>query len=382
QREFLYDFLHATQEQTIKPKNNPRIDIDQVIVGRTNMPEYREKKGDEKMEAFNDRTKRIDFPYVLEYEAEAQIYRKLLRNADIPDFHIEPHTLEMAGLFAVLTRIEEPEDGRTGLLQKAKAYNGDIDGSDDVDVKRLRETADDLTDIGEGMSGISPRFVGDEIAETIMNANHRGRNYVSPLSTFTHIEENLESHGSIPEDRFEEYYRHLETVREEYKERAIDDVRHALAYDVEEIKRQGEKYLDHVMAYIDDDTVVDDMTGQEKEPDETFMRSVEEKLDIPQDRKEDFRQEVSNWISRRAREGEAFDPQDNERLRRALERKLWEDKKHNINFSALVSSNEPGREEQRSWIDALEEQGYSEAGAKEVLEFAGAKVAREEMEEQ
>jgi len=46
QREFLYDFLHASQEQTIKPKNNPRIDIDQVIVGRTNMPEYREKKGD------------------------------------------------------------------------------------------------------------------------------------------------------------------------------------------------------------------------------------------------------------------------------------------------------------------------------------------------
>ncbi len=34
QREFLYDFLHATQEQTIKPKNNPRIDIDQVIVTR------------------------------------------------------------------------------------------------------------------------------------------------------------------------------------------------------------------------------------------------------------------------------------------------------------------------------------------------------------
>ena len=60
QREFLYDFLHATQEQTIKPKNNPRIDIDQVIVGRTNMPEYRDKKGDEKMEAFNDRTKRIE----------------------------------------------------------------------------------------------------------------------------------------------------------------------------------------------------------------------------------------------------------------------------------------------------------------------------------
>jgi len=110
QREFLYDFLHASQESTIKPKNNPRIDIDQVIVGRTNMPEYREKTGDEKMEAFNDRTKRIDYPYVLEYESESNIYRKMLQNADVPNVHVEPHTLQMAGLFGVLTRLEEPTD--------------------------------------------------------------------------------------------------------------------------------------------------------------------------------------------------------------------------------------------------------------------------------
>ncbi|MES3160078.1 MAG: serine protein kinase PrkA, partial [Halorubrum sp.] len=125
QREFLYDFLHASQESTIKPKNNPRIDIDQVIVGRTNMPEYREKTGDEKMEAFNDRTKRIDYPYVLEYESEAEIYRKMLDNADVPNVAVEPHTLEMAGLFGVLTRLEEPTDETVSLVEKAKVYNGE-----------------------------------------------------------------------------------------------------------------------------------------------------------------------------------------------------------------------------------------------------------------
>jgi serine protein kinase len=379
QKEFLYDFLHATQEGTIKPKNNPRIDIDQVIVGRTNMPEYRDKKGNEKMEAFNDRTKRIDFPYVLEYEAEADIYRKLLANADVPDINVEPHTLEMSGLFAVLTRIEEPEDETIDLLGKATAYNDG--GDDDVDIRKLRESAEETAEIGEGMSGVSPRFVGDEIAEAIMDSMHRDRSYLSPLAAFSYFEENLENHGSIPEEAFEEYYRHLETVREEYRERAIEDVRHALAYDVEEIRSQGEKYMDHVMAYIDGATVTDDLTGQEQEPDEQFLRAVEEKLDIPQDRKNDFRQEVSNWVSRRAREGEPFDPQDNERLRRALERKLWEDKKHNINFSALVSRDEADREAESAWIEALQEQGYSEGGAREVLEFAGAAVAKDELEE-
>ncbi|MBZ6496280.1 PrkA family serine protein kinase [Natrinema longum] len=381
QREFLYDFLHATQEQTIKPKNNPRIDIDQVIVGRTNMPEYKDKKGDEKMEAFNDRTKRIDFPYVLSYEDEANIYEKMLNNADVPDINVEPHTLEMAGLFGVLTRIEEPDTETVGLLSKAKAYNGEIDEGDDIDIKKLRDEAAAKAEIGEGMVGISPRFIGDEIAEAIMDSKHRQRGFLSPLTVFNFFEENLEHHGSIPEDNFEQYYRYLETVREEYKERAIEDVRHALAYDIDEIQRQGEKYMDHVMAYIDDDTIEDELTGREQEPDETFLRSVEEKLDIPEDRKEDFRQEVSNWVSRRAREGEAFNPQDNERLRRALERKLWEDKKHNINFSALVSANEFDDDERSAWIDALIEQGYSEGGAKEVLEFAGAEVAKAEMED-
>ena len=381
QREFLYDFLHATQEQTIKPKNNPRIDIDQVIVGRTNMPEYKDKKGDEKMEAFNDRTKRIDFPYVLQYEEEAKIYRKMLNNADLPDIIVEPHTLEMAGLFGVLTRIEEPDTGNVTLVQKAKAYNGEIDEAEDIDVKKLRDEAAEKAEIGEGMEGVSPRFIGDEIAEAIMDSMHRSRDFLSPLTTFNHLEANIENHGSIPEDRFETYHRYLELVREEYKERAIEDVRHALAYDVDEIQRQGEKYMDHVMAYIDDATVEDEITGREQEPDEQFLRSVEEKLDLPEDRKDDFRQEVSNWVSRRAREGDTFNPQDNDRLRRALERKLWEDKKHNINFSALVSSGEMDDDERNQWIDALIEQHYSEEGAKEVLEFAGAEVAKSEMEE-
>jgi Putative Ser protein kinase len=241
------------------------------------MPEYREKKGDEKMEAFNDRTKRVDFPYVLEYDEESEIYRKMLRNADVPDMHIEPHALEMAGLFGVLTRLAEP-DTNASLVQKAKAYNGELDDGDDVDVRKLRENAEESTDIGEGMDGVSARFIGDEIAEAIMDATHRDRTYLSPLSVFSHFETNLENHGSIPEENLDQYHRYLEMVREEYRERAIEDVRHALAYDLDEIQRQGEKYMDHVMAYIDDATVEDALTGREQDPDETFLRSVEKNL--------------------------------------------------------------------------------------------------------
>jgi serine protein kinase len=286
----------------------------------------------------------------------------------------------MAGLFGVLTRLEEPTDETVSLLEKAKVYNGELE-DEEIDRRKLREDAAESADISEGMEGVSARFIGDEIAEAIMDATHRDRSHLSPLSVFDHFESNLGGHGSIAADDLDRYERLLDTVREEYRDRAIEDVRHALAYDVDELRRQGEKYMDHVMAYIDDATVDDELTGRETEPDETFMRAVEEQLDIPSDRKDDFRQEVSNWVSRRAREGRDFDPQENDRLRRALERKLWEDKKHNINFSALVSATDLDEEERSAWVDALVDRGYSEEGAGEVLEYAGAAVARSEIEE-
>lgn len=385
QREFLYDFLHATQEQTIKPKNNPRIDIDQVIVGRTNLPEYLDKKDDEKMEAFMDRTERIDYPYILSYEDEANIHRKLINNADIPEVHIEPHTLDMTALFTVLTRIYEPAEQNITILQKALSYNGT--GDDDIDVEKLRDESRSQGELPEGLFGVSSRVTSDEVAAAIMDETLSSMEAESanlfPLTVFSYLEDNLGSRGSVDAEKLNDYMEYLEIVREEYESRAVDDVREALAYDPEEIQEQGEKYLDHVMAYIDDDTVEDELTGQPKEPDEQFLRSVEEKLDIPEDRKDDFRQEVSNWVSRRAREGESFEPTDNERLQRALEQKIWEEKKHNINFSALISSGDIEEEEDANqWIETLvDEIGYSRQGAKDVLEYAGAIVAKEEIDD-
>jgi serine protein kinase len=377
QKEFLYDFLHATQEQTIKPKNNPRIDIDQVIVGRTNMPEYLEKRSDETMEAFNDRTKVIRYPYVLEYEQEARIYNKMLENADIPDVHIEPHTLEMAGLFAILSRIMEPNKSDVNIIQKAHAYNGEENMFDNLDVSELKQAAAEA-EWGEGLKGISARFISGEVSEAILDNLHKEKNYVSPLTVFTYFEENLEDHGSIPEEDIQKYERYIELVRDEYKDLAIDDVQAAIAYDMGEIQEQGEKYIDNVMAYIDDNQIEDELTGKLQDPDEQFMQAVEREIGIKEDQADDFRQEISYWISRRAREEKTFKPQDNKQLQRGLEQKVWNDMKHNINFKALVSDEEDGARSE--WIDSLIEHGYSEDGARELLEFAGAELANEEID--
>ena len=73
---FLYDLLGASQEHKIKPKKFAQTDIDEVILGHTNEPEYRRLQNNEFMEALRDRTVKIDIPYVTRLRDEVKIYEK------------------------------------------------------------------------------------------------------------------------------------------------------------------------------------------------------------------------------------------------------------------------------------------------------------------
>jgi len=375
QEEFLYDFLHATQEHVIKPKKNPRIDIDTVILGRTNSPEYKRVKSNEKMEAFNDRTRTIDIPYVLRKSDEEKIYRKFFGTNRVWGKHIAPHTLEMAALWAVLTRLEEPS-ADISILQKAKIYDGESIPNRTVDVKKLLDEAKGK----EGFSGVSPRYVIDMISKALVNDVE---GCINPYRVLAMLEDNLPHHPGVDENRIEEYREYIELVKEELSAICQEEVRRVISHDPDELRQVGQKYLDHVMAYLNDEKVEDPYTGEEMEPDEEFMRSIEKQIGITEAQKDDFRQEISNWISERARKGEPFSPEHNDRLRRALEKKLWEDKKHNINFTAMVSDKTTDPEHKRrkaEWIERLKkEYGYCDICAENVIDYAGAEVAREEL---
>src|SRR5689334_6738936 len=121
---FLYDLLTASQEHKIKPKKFAQTDIDEVILGHTNEPEYNRLQNNELMEAFRDRTIKIDIPYNLRLQNEIKIYEKDFGKKHVPGKHIAPHTLEIAAMWAILTRLEEPKKANLTLLQKLKLYNG------------------------------------------------------------------------------------------------------------------------------------------------------------------------------------------------------------------------------------------------------------------
>lgn len=67
---FLYDLLGASQEHKIKPKKFAQPDIDEVIIGHTNEPEYRKLQTNEYMEALRDRMVKIDVPYITRLKDE------------------------------------------------------------------------------------------------------------------------------------------------------------------------------------------------------------------------------------------------------------------------------------------------------------------------
>ncbi|MBE7492905.1 MAG: serine protein kinase [Planctomycetes bacterium] len=370
---FLYDLLGASQEHSIKPKKFPQTDIDEVIIGHTNEPEYRRLQSNELMEAFRDRTVKIDVPYNTVLDHEIRIYNKDFK-ADRVNKHIAPHTIEIAAMWAILTRLEDPKRSGLSLLQKLKLYNGKaIPGFTEDNIRELRAEAKH-----EGMHGISPRYIQDKISNAIVN--YPNTDTVNPFMVMNELEEGLKHHSLISSEETKKRYKELlGVVRQEYEEIAKNEVQRAISADEEAIARLCSNYIDHVKAYTQRERVRNKYTGELEEADERFMRSIEEKIDIQDSRKDDFRREIMNYIGALALEGRTFDYKTNERLHRALELKLFEDQKDSIKLTSLVS-NVVDKETQAK-IDVVKQRlidryGYNDTSATDLLNFVASIFAR------
>jgi serine protein kinase len=368
---FLYDLLGATQEHTIKPKKFAQTHIDEVILGHTNEPEYRKLQNNELMEAFRDRTIKIDVPYNLSFIDEVEIYRRQFSRQEASHKFIAPHTLEIAALWATLTRLEDPTHPNLTLLQKAKLYAGqEVQGFGNEHVREMRTECE-----REGMNGISPRYVQDRLASAIVS----DRAYVGPLDILESLEEGLRHHSLISNEEIRKrYVQLLSYAREEYEEVIKHEVQVAVSADGEAIDRLCAKYIDNVKAYTTREKVIDSH-GREHDPDERLMRSIERKVDIPESRKDDFRHELMNYIAALHLEGKTFDYRQNQRLNRALELKLFEDRRDTIQLTSLVSSVvDP---EMRANIDTIRDRlaerfGYDTRSAEEILQYVADLFAR------
>lgn len=377
---FLYDLLGASQEHRIKPKKFAQTDIDEVIIGHTNEPEYKRLQSNEFMEALRDRTVKIDIPYVTILSNEIKIYEKDYNNKTVKGKHIAPHTIEMAAMWAILTRLEEPKHAGLTRLQKLKLYNGKtLPGFTEENIKELREQA-----TNEGMVGISPRYVQDKISNALVA--HPESKSINPFMVLNELESGLKHHSLINSDDTKQEYRELlSVVKEEYENIVKNEVQRAIAADEDALARLCGNYIDNVKAYTQKEKVKNAFTGQYEEPDERLMRSIEEKIDIPESRKDDFRREIMNYIAALMMDGKRFDYKSNERLYKALELKLFEDQKDTIKLTSLVS-NVVDADTQKK-IDIVKDRlirnyGYDDESATDVLNYVASIFARGDSKEE
>ena len=345
-----------------------------VVCHNTNEPEFRKLQSNEFMEALRDRTIKIDVPYVTRLKEEVKIYEKDYNGRRVKGKHIAPHTLEVAAMWALLTRLEQPNNAGLTLLQKLKLYNGKtLPGFTSDNVVQLRRESKH-----EGLHGISPRYVQDKISNALVNNSEATS--LNPFMVLRELEEGLKHHSLIPDEEARQHYAELiSVVKEEYTDVVKNEVQRAIAADEEALTRLCGNYIDNVKAYTQREKVKNKFTGEEEQPDERLMRSIEERIDIPEARKDDFRREIMNYIGALALDGKRFDYRTNERLQKALEMKLFEDQKDSIKLSSIVSNTvDEATQEKIDVVKArlIRDFGYDDESATDVLQYVASIFAR------
>lgn len=370
---FLYSLLTLSQEQNIKTGRFALIYADEVIMSHTNENEYNAFVGNRKSEALQDRIIMIKVPYNLKVTQEERIYDKLLKQSQaLRNIHLAPNTLRIAAMFAVMTRLEEPKKANVDIVKKMKLYDGeDVEGFKSKDVRELKEET-----VREGMDGISPRYIINRLSNALVRDNIT---CINPIDALRAIKDGFDQHTGITPDERERYLNLIALARREYDTISKTEVQRAFVYSFEEMARNMcNSYLDNVEAYCNKEKIKDPITEEELEPDERLMRSIEEQIGISENAKNTFRQEILIRISSYSRKGKAFEYNSHERLKEAIEKKIFADLKDVVKIT--TSAKTPDADQLRrinEVVDRLvKDHGYCPVCANELLSYVGTLLSR------
>ncbi|WP_152655337.1 PrkA family serine protein kinase [Oceanobacillus sp. CFH 90083] len=369
---FLWHLLSLTQEGNFKAGRFALISADELIIAHTNESEYKSFIANKKNEALHSRMIVMPIPYNLKVSEEERIYQKMIQESDIADVHVAPHALRAAAIFSILTRLKESKKQGVDVVKKMRLYDGEsVEGYNQIDVEDLLNEYGD-----EGMSGIDPRYVINRISSTIIRKEIPS---INALDVLRSLKEGLNQHPSISKDDLEKYLNYISIARKEYDEIAKKEVQKAFVYSYEEsAKTLMDNYLDNVEAYCNQNKLRDPLTGEEMNPDEKLMRSIEEQIGISENAKKGFREEILIRLSAYARKGKRFDYQSHERLREAIQKKLFADLKDVVKIT--TSSKTPNESQLKKINEVIarliDEHGYNSVSANELLRYVGSLLNR------
>lgn len=369
---FLWNLLSLTQEGNFKAGRFALISADELIVAHTNETEYRSFIANKKNEALHSRMIVMRIPYNLKVSQEERIYRKLIDASDLTGVHIAPNTLWTASVFSILSRLEDSKKPGIDLLKKMVAYNGEeVDGLKAADKDELKKEFPD-----EGMKGVDPRYVINRISSTLIKGN---KSCINALDVLRSLKEGLDQHASISKEEKERLLNLITMARKEYDHKAKTEVQRAFVYSFEESAHTLlENYLDNVEAYCNGHKMNDPITDEEMDPDEKLMRSIEEQIGISENQKKAFREEILIKISSLARKGKSFEYTSHDRLKEAIERKLFADLKDVVKITTSVKNPDEVQLKRMNEVSKrlIEHHGYCAVCANELMKYVGSLLNR------
>jgi len=373
--EFLHTMLTATQEKRVpSPGRNDMIYFDGVILSHCNESEWNRFKSEHTNEAILDRVLKIEVPYVLELDQEQKIYEKVIRRSDFNKAHIAPHALKIASMFSIMSRLKP--SNKCDLLTKLKIYNGEAiieKGSvKKVDIKDLKDEARH-----EGMEGISTRFIMKSLDAALSDSD---KNMITPINVIDSLTRQVKEQ-IIDEEAKSRYLEILgKIIREEYLRILETEIAKAFitAYE-EQAQSLFDSYLDNAEAYTTKTRFKDKVTREERQPDEKFMKSIEEMIGVVGSARDGFRSDVTAYMFYKLRRNETVDYKSYGPLKDAVEQYLITSVK---DISRIVTKSKSRDDNQKKrYSEMLEtlinEYGYNPDSAEEILTYAANNLWRD-----
>ena len=373
--EFLHTMLTATQEKRVPtPGKHDMVFFDGVILAHCNESEWNRFKSEHTNEAILDRVVKINVPYVLELDQEMKIYQKMIKRSDFRNAHIAPHTLKVASMFSVMSRLQP--SNKCDMLTKMKIYNGEAiiekGRVKKVDIRDLKDEAKH-----EGMEGISTRFIMKALDAALSDSDN---GMITPINVVDSMIKQVKEQ-IIDEEAKTRYLEILQKViREEYLRILETEIAKAFisAYE-EQAQSLFDSYLDNAECYTTKSRVKDKITREERDPDEKFMRTIEEMISVTGSARDGFRNDVTAYMFSKMRKGETVDYKSYGPLKEAIEQYLITSVK---DIARIVTRSKSRDENQKkkytNMIGTLiEEYGYNESSAEEILTYASNNLWRD-----
>ena len=365
--EYLHTIITATQEKSIpSPGKGSMIYFDGVIVAHSNEAEWNKFKADHTNEAILDRIVKIEVPYCLELDEEKKIYEKILRKSSF-NAHIAPHTIDIAAMFAILSRLTP--SNKVDPITKLKIYNGEEivekGSTKRIDISELREEAGSY----EGMKGISTRFIIKAIDNALSNSEY---NCINPLSIMESIIKSVKELDIGADDKKKYLGFIQDTIRKEYNKILEKEITKAFIHSFrEQAESLFNNYIDNAEAFVNKSKIKDTSTGEELNPDEEFMRSIEEQIGVSESSSKGFRADVTSYMFYLVRNGGMIDYTSYEPLKEAIEKKLMASVK---DLSRIITKSRVRDKEQtekyNAMVEEMQKNGYCLHCCDVILKYA------------